>query len=182
MKNYDSTEAKEEFEAIYKIDDKDVKVPENMYDVDENIDTVLEQIATRFEEDVRPSRFALVLAIKKELVEYYKHVDEYYENKMEQKMKTSLDSCDYYYKMATQSTEILKDMREAKGKMERELKDYLDMTLEESLGVNKLVYFYNYIELMDNIQDDIRSVICICEWRFVRLKPLCRPMRCLSAR
>ena len=160
MKNYDSTEAKEEFEAIYKIDDKDVKVPENMYDVDENIDTVLEQIATRFEEDVRPSRFALVLAIKKQLVEYYKHVDEYYENKMEQKMKTSLDSCDYYYKMATQSTEILKDMREAKGKMERELKDYLDMTLEESLGVNKLVYFYNYIELMDNIQDDIRTVIC----------------------
>ena len=160
MKNYDSTEAKEEFEAIYKIDDKDVKVPENMYDADENIDTVLEQIATRFEEDVRPSRFALVLAIKKQLVEYYKHVDEYYENKMEQKMKTSLDSCDYYYKIATQSTEILKDMREAKGKMERELKDYLDMTLEESLGVNKLVYFYNYIELMDNIQDDIRTVIC----------------------
>lgn len=160
IKNYDSSEAREEFEAIYTIDNNDVKVPENMYDIDENVDTVLEQIRTRFEEDVRPSKFALVLAIKKELVEYYKNVDKYFENEMEEKIETTVDSCDYYYKIALQSTEIMKDMREAKENVENELKEYLDMTLEESLESNKLVYFYNYIEIMDDIQDDIKSVIC----------------------
>ena len=160
MKNYDSSEAREEFEAIYTIDNNDVKVPENMYDVDENVDTVLEQIRTRFEKDLRPSKFGLVLAIKKELVEYYKNVDKYFENEMEEKIETTVDSCDYYYKIALQSTEIMKDMREAKENVENELKEYLDMTLEESLESNKLVYFYNYIEIMDDIQDDIKSVIC----------------------
>lgn len=155
---YDTEEAKEDFEARYKIDDK-VVFPQDMYDIDENVDIVLDQILTRFEEDVRPSRFVLSIKIKKELLNYYKALDMYYEDNIEKETGVTPDNPNYYYNLVLNNTDIVKDMRAAEERLEREVEMFSGLSLEEALGDNKLVYRYDYHSLMDDIQHIIETAV-----------------------
>ena len=151
---YDTEEARSDFEARYRIDDK-VIFPQDMYDNDENIDIVLEQILTRFEEKVRPSRFAISLKIKNELIKYYKLLDRYYEENIEKETGVSIDDPRYYYNLVVNNTDICRDMRDAKDRLEREVKMFSGLSLTEALGDNKIVYGYDYYPLMNDVQQII---------------------------
>ena len=148
---YDTDEAKEEFESRYKIDEK-VTYPQDMYDNDDNIDIVLDQILTRFEENVRPSRFALSIKIKKELINYYKALDMYYEENIEKDSGVTINDSDYYYNLVLNNTDIVKDMRYAKEALEQDVKMFSGLSLEEALGDNKIIYTHDYHSLMNKSQ------------------------------
>lgn len=148
---YDTDEAKEEFESRYKIDDK-VEYPQDMYDNDENIDIVLDQILTRFEENVRPSRFALSIKIKKELINYYKALDMYYEENIEKDSGVTINDPEYYYNLVSNNVDIVKDMRYSEEALEQDVKMFSGLSLEEALGDNKIIYTYDYHSLMNKSQ------------------------------
>lgn len=148
---YDTDEAKEEFESRYKIDDK-VEYPQDMYDNDENIDIVLDQILTRFEENVRPSRFALSIKIKKELINYYKALDMYYEENIEKDSGVTINDQEYYYNLVSNNVDIVKDMRYSEEALEQDVKMFSGLSLEEALGDNKIIYTYDYHSLMNKSQ------------------------------
>ena len=148
---YDTDEAKEEFESRYKIDDK-VEYPQDMYDNDENIDIVLDQILTRFEENVRPSRFALSIKIKKELINYYKALDMYYEENIEKDCGVTINDPEYYYNLVSNNVDIVKDMRYSEEALEQDVKMFSGLSLEEALGDNKIIYTYDYHSLMNKSQ------------------------------
>lgn len=148
---YDTDEAKEEFESRYKIDEK-VNYPQDMYDNDENIDIVLDQILTRFEENVRPSRFALSIKIKKELINYYKALDMYYEENIEKDSGVTINDPEYYYNLVSNNTDIVKDMRYSEEALEQDVKMFSGLSLEEALGDNKIIYTYDYHSLMNKSQ------------------------------
>jgi len=151
---YDTEEAKSDFESRYRIDDK-VIFPQDMYDNDENIDIVLEQILTRFEEQVRPSRFALSVKIKNELIKYYKLIDRYYEENIEKETGVTINDPRYYYNLVLNNTDIVRDMRDAKDRLEREVEMFSGLSLTEALGDNKIVYGYDYYPLMNDVQQII---------------------------
>lgn len=153
---YDTDEAKDEFEARYKIDDK-VTFPQDMYDNDENVDIVIDQILTRFEEKVRPSRFALSIKIKKELINYYKALDEYYENNIEKDSEVTINDPSYYYNLVLNNTDIVREMRAAEERMEREIEMFSGLSLKEALGDNKIIYDYDYHSLMSDSQQIIET-------------------------
>jgi hypothetical protein len=155
--DYDMDQIENEFQAIYRVDEE-VEAPEDLYDNITNRNLVIGQIMHRFEDSMKPARHTLIMNIGGELNNYYKALDNYYEVVKPTGSNVDINDPDYYLKVAEDSEQLTKLMREAK----MELKDELindGYRLEDLLDDNKIVYYYDLESIMTNTELNILDII-----------------------
>ena len=147
IKQYDSEDTLSEYEARYKIGSEVPKIPNDIYDDDENVEVVIEQILTRFGECDLPIKPKMRMEMSKPLKEYYKLLDNYYDTVQEGAIVVGLDNNNYYYEKAVTNTELMKELQEAYDDLCDELLDENKNINEELKKGKKIIYYYDCEDL-----------------------------------
>ena len=155
--DYDTDKVDYEFKAIYNING-DIDIPEDLYSNTINRGIVIDQILTRFDEDIKPARYRVINSIGQELTDYYKALDKYYESLNETDETIEMDDPDYYLNAHANQDNIKREMREAKMNLKDEMLDQ-GYRLEGFLNDHRLVYYYDVEALMNETELEMLDVI-----------------------